>query len=149
MIRKTYALLGLIACYQPDISKICLHGKNLYEAKCQVLANKCKSLGLKYCDDPKAFVEFSNDIDDTFENIDEYNPNKKHKILIVFDDVIAYVPSNKKLNLILTELLIRCRKLNISLVFYHTMLFHSVKKNIKTLIYYEKFKDKRALAYCN
>ena len=79
-IRITNILLGLITSHQPDISKIYLYGKDLYEAKCQVLVNKRKSLGLKYCDDPKAFVECTNDIDDTFENIDEYSPNKKQNI---------------------------------------------------------------------
>ena len=56
-------------------------------------------------------------MDDIYKNIEEYNPNKKPKILIVFDDMIAYMLSNKKLNPIKTELFIRGRKLNISLVF--------------------------------
>ena len=56
-------------------------------------------------------------MDDIYKNIEEYNPNKKHKILIVFDDIIADMLSNKKLNPIVTELFIRDRKLNISLVF--------------------------------
>ena len=56
-------------------------------------------------------------MDDIYKNIEEYNPNKKRKILIVFDDMIADMLSNKKLNPIVTELFIRGRKLNISLVF--------------------------------
>ena len=56
-------------------------------------------------------------MDDIYKNIVEYNPNKKRKILIVFDDAIADMLSNKKLDLIVTELFIRGRKLNISLVF--------------------------------
>ena len=56
-------------------------------------------------------------MDDIYKNIEEYNPNKKQKILIVFDDMIAYMLSNKKLNPLVTELFIRGRKLNISLVF--------------------------------
>ena len=55
-------------------------------------------------------------MDDIYKNIEEYNPNKRRKILIVFDDVIADMLSNKKLNLIVTELFIRGRKLSISLV---------------------------------
>ena len=65
----------------------------------------------------KAFIEYSNDMDDVSRNIEEYNPNKKQKILIVFDDIIADMLSNKKLNPILTEIFITERKLNISLVY--------------------------------
>ena len=65
----------------------------------------------------KAFIEYSNDMDDVSKNIEEYNPNKKQKILIVFDDIIADMLSNKKLNPILTELFITERKLDISLVY--------------------------------
>ena len=62
-----------------------------------------------------------------YENIEEYNPDKKRKILILFDDQIADILSNKKLNPIVTELFIRWRKLNISLAF----LTQSVPKNIR------------------
>ena len=65
----------------------------------------------------KAFIEYSNDMDDVSRIIEEYNPNKKQKILIVFDDIIADMLSNKKLNPILTELFITERKLDISLVY--------------------------------
>ena len=61
----------------------------------------------------KAFIEYSNDMDDVYKNIEEYNPNKKRKILIVFDDMIADMACNKKLNPIVTQLVIRGRKLNI------------------------------------
>ena len=61
----------------------------------------------------KAFIEYSNDMDDVYKNIEEYNPNKKRKILIVFDDIIADMVCNKKLNPIVTQLVIRGRKLNI------------------------------------
>ena len=66
-------------------------------------------------------------MDDIYENIEEYNPNKKRKILIVFDDMIADMLSNKKLNLIVTELF---RKLNTSLVFI-TQSYFAVPKNIR------------------
>ena len=66
-------------------------------------------------------------MDDIYENIEEYNPNKKRRILIVFDDMIADMLSNKKLNLIVTELF---RKLNISLVFI-TQSYFAVPKNIR------------------
>ena len=54
-------------------------------------------------------------MDEVYENIDDYNPNRKRKILIVFDDMIADIMTNKKFQLIIKELFIRCRKLNISL----------------------------------
>ena len=60
--------------------------------------------------DSKTFIEYSNDMDDTYENIEGYNPDKKHKILIVFDDIIADMLSNKNLTPIVTELFIRGRK---------------------------------------
>ena len=62
----------------------------------------------------KAFIEYSNDMDDIYKNIEEYNPNKKQKILIVFDDLIADMLSNKKINPIVNELFNREKKLNTS-----------------------------------
>ena len=82
-----------------------------------MLINKRESTGLKYLNDRKAFLEYSNDMDDIYENIEEYNPNKKRKILIAFGDMIADMLSNKKLKPVVTGLFIRGRKLNISLVF--------------------------------
>ena len=75
-------------------------------------------------------LKLSNDIDDIYKNVEEYNPNKKRKILIVFDYMIADMLSNKKLNPIVTELFIRGRKLNISLVFI-TQSYFAVPKNIR------------------
>ena len=65
----------------------------------------------------KPFIEYSNDIQDVYKNIDDYNLGKKRKIIIVLDDMIADMISNKKLNPVVTELFIRGRKLNISIVF--------------------------------
>ena len=113
---KTNALLNLIN-KQPDIDKIYLYAKDPYEAKCQYLINKRESTELKHFNDPKAFIEYSNDMQDVYKNIDEYNVDKENKILIVFDDMIADMINNKKLNSVVTELFIRGRKLNISLVF--------------------------------
>ena len=73
-----------------------------YEAKYQLLINKRESTGLRYLDDSKAIIEYSNDMDDVYKNIEEYNPNKKRKKLIVFDDMITDMLSNKKLNPIVT-----------------------------------------------
>ena len=101
---------------QPNIDEIYLNAKDPYKAKCQFLINKQESARLKHLNDSKAFIEYSNDMENIYKNIEEYNPNKKSKILIVFDDMIADMLSNKKLNQIVIELFIRGRKLNISLV---------------------------------
>ena len=93
---KINALLNVIN-HEPDIDKIYLYVKDPYEAKNQLLINKRKSTGLKYLNDSKAFVEYSNDMD-IYKNIEEYSPNKNRKILIVFDNMIADMLSNKKLN---------------------------------------------------
>ena len=75
-------------------------------------------------------IEYSNGMDDIYKNIEEYNPNKKSKTLIVLDDMIADMLSNKKLNSILTELFIRGRNLNISLVCI-TQSYLAVPENIR------------------
>ena len=92
---KTNALLTLIN-NQPDIDKIYLYAKDPYEAKYQFLINKRESIGLKHFNDPKAFIEYSNDMQDVYKNIDEYNPDRERKILIFSDDMIADVINNKK-----------------------------------------------------
>ena len=74
-------------------------------------------MGINHSKDPEAFIEYSNDMHDVYKNIDNYNPDKENKMLIVFDDVIADTIHNKKLDSIVAELFIRGRKLNISLVF--------------------------------
>ena len=81
------------------------------------MINKGGNTGLEHLNDSKAFIEYSNDMDDIHKDIEEYNPNKKRKILIIFDDMIADILSNKKLNPIVTESFIRGRKLNISIMF--------------------------------
>ena len=113
---KTNALLNL-TYNQPDIDKIYLYAKDHYEAKYQYLINKREQVGLDRFNDPKAFIEYSNDMQDVYKNIEEYNIGKKRKVLIVVDDMIADTINNKKLNPIVTELFIRGRKLNISIVF--------------------------------
>ena len=113
---KTNALLNLIN-NQPDTDKIYLYAKDQYETKYQYLINKREKVGLDHFDDPKAFMEYSNDMQDVYKNIEDYNPIKKRKVLIVFDDMIANMINNNKLNTVVTELFIRGRKRNISIVF--------------------------------
>ena len=143
---KTNTLLNLIN-NQPDIDKIYLYAKDLYEPKCQFLINKRKSTGLRYFNDPNAFIEYSNGMHDVYKNINHYNPNKENKILIFVDDMIADMINNKKVNSVVTELFIRGRKSNISLVFI-TQSYFKVPKDVRlntTHFFIMKIPNKREL----
>ena len=140
---KTKALLNLIN-NQLDIDKIYLYAKDPYEAKYQYLINKREKVGLGYFDDLKAFIEYSNDMQDVYKNIDDYNLRKKSKVLIVFDDIIADMINNNKLNPIVTELFIRGRKLNISIVFI-TQSYFKVPKDVRLNSFIMKIPNKREL----
>ena len=126
---KTNALLNLIH-NQQDIDKIYFYARDPYEDKYQYLTNKRESVGLKYFNDPKAFIEYSNDMRDVYKNINDYNQDKENEILIVLDDMIADMINNKKLNSIVTDLFIRGRKLNISLVFI-TQSYFKVPNDVR------------------
>ena len=104
--------------------------KGSIRKKYQYLINKREKVGLNHFNDPKAFMEYSNDIQDVYKNIEDYNPGKKHKASTVFDDMIADMINNKKLNPIVTELFIRGRKLNISIVFI-TQSYFKVPKDVR------------------
>ena len=143
---KTNTLLSLIN-NQSDIDKIYLYAKDPYEDKYQFLTKKRESIGIKHFNDPKAFIEYWNDMHDVYQNINDYNPDKENKILIVFDDMIADMINNKKLNSIVTELFIRGRKLNISLVFI-TQSYFKVPKDVRlntTHFFIMKIPNKREL----
>ena len=126
---KTNALLNLIN-NQQDIDKIYLYAKDPYEYEYQYLIDKREGVGLKHFNDPEAFIEYSNDMRDVYKNINNYNLDKENKILIVFDDMIADVINNKKLNSLVTELFIMGRKQNISLVFI-TQSYLKVPKDVR------------------
>ena len=66
-----------------------MYAKDPHEPKYQFLINKRESTGLKHFNDPKAFIEYSNDMKHVYKNIEEYNTDKESKILIAFDDIIA------------------------------------------------------------
>ena len=143
---KTNAFLNLIN-NQLDIDKIYLYAKDPYEAKYQYLINKREKAGLDHFKDPRAFIEYSNDMQDVYKNIKNYNPGKKRKILIVFNDMIADMINNKKLNPVVTELFIRGRKLNISIVFI-TQSYFKVPKDVRlnsTHFFIMKIPNKREL----
>ena len=72
-----------------DIDKIYFYTKDPHEAKYKFLISKRGNAELKHLNDSKASIEYSNDIADIYKDIEEYNPNKNHKILILFDDMIV------------------------------------------------------------
>ena len=126
---KTNALLNLIN-KQPDIDNIYLYAKDPYDAKYQYLINKREKVRFNHYDDPKAFIEYSNNMQNVYKNIEEYNLEKKIEVLIAFDDMIADMISNKKLNPVVVELLIRGKKLNVSIVFI-TKSYFKVPKDVR------------------
>ena len=126
---KANALLNLIN-NQLDTDKRYLYVKDPYEEKYQFLINKRESIGLKHFNDAKAFIEYPNDMQDVFKNIEDCNIDKKQKILAVFDDVIADMINNKKLNPVVPELFVRGRKLNIPIVFI-TQSYFKLSKDVR------------------
>ena len=128
---KTNALLNLIQKDNDNfIDKIYLYAKDLDEPKYQFSIKKRENAGIKNLNDPSAFIEYSKTMDDVYSNIDDYNPKRKRKILIVFDDMIADIMANKRFQAIIKELFIRCRKLNIPLTFI-TQSYFSVPKEVR------------------
>ena len=123
---KTNALLNLIK-EQGDINKICLYAKDLSETKYEFLIRKREDAGIKHLNNLNAFVERPNTMDDVYENTDDYNPNKKRKNLIVFDDMIADIITKKTFQAKIKDLFIRCRRLNISLGFISQSYFSVLK----------------------
>ena len=129
---KTNELFNLIQKQDNDslIDKTYLYAKDLSESKYQFLIKKCEDAGMKNLNDPSAFIEYSKTMNDVYNNIDDYNSKRKRKVLIVFDDMIADIMTNKKFQVITKELFIRCRKLNIFLIFIAQSYF-SVPKEVR------------------
>ena len=126
---KTNTLLNLIN-EQNNVDKVYLYARDLNEPKYKILIKKCKDVGINHLNDPNAFIECSDTMDDVYENIHDYNPSRKRQILIIFDDMTADTMTNKKFQATIKELFIRCRKLNISLVFI-TQSYFSVPKDVR------------------
>ena len=126
---KTNTLLNLIN-EQHDIDKIYLYARDLNKPKYDILIKKRKDAEIKHLNDENAFIECSNTMTYVYENIHDYNSSWKRKILTVFDDMIAGIMTNKKFQVIIKELFVRCRKLNISLVFI-TQSYFSVPKDVR------------------
>ena len=138
---KTNTLLNLIN------QQIYLYANDLSESKYEHLINNRKNAGIKHFNDPKTFIDCSNTMNDVYGNIESINPNRKRKVLIVFDDLIADIMTNKNFQSVIKELFIRCRKINISLVFI-TQSYFSVPKDVRlNLTHYliMKINNKREL----
>ena len=96
----------------------------------EILIKKRENAGINHLDNPNAFIECFNTMDDLYEKINDYSPSRKIKNLIVFDDVIAGIMNIKEFKSIIKELYIRCRKLNISPAFI-TQCYFSVPKHVR------------------
>ena len=107
-----------------------MYAKDLSKPNYECLIKKRKNAGIKHLNDPNALTECSNMMDGVLKNINYCNPSRKRNILIVFDDTIADIMTNKKFQTIINELFIRCRKLNISLIFI-TQSYFSVPKGVR------------------
>ena len=123
---KTNTLLHLINNLHPT-DKIYLYAKDIDEKNYQFLINKREQAGIKNLDDPKAFIEHSDDMDDVLDDINNYNKNRDKKVLIVFDDMTADIEYNKNFKRIIKELFYRARKINASIVFITQSYFRALK----------------------
>ena len=108
---------------QDDIEKNYLYAKDLSISKYEFLIKKCENVGTNHFNDPNGFIECSNTIDDVYENNDDYNSSRKRKTLVVFNDMIADIMTNKKFQAIIKEIFIRCRELNISQCLSFSLVF--------------------------
>ena len=123
---KTNTLLHLINNLHP-IDKIYLYAKDIHEPKYEYLINKREQAGIKNLNDLHAFIEYSDDMNDVLDDINNYNKNRDKKVLIAFDDMIADIEYNKKFKRIIKELFYRARKINVSIVFITQSYFKALK----------------------
>ena len=122
---KTNTLIHLINNLHP-IDKIYLYSKDIHEPKYEYLINKREQAGIKNLNDPQAFIEYSDDMNDVLDDINNYNKNRDKKVLIVFDDMIADIEYNKNFKRIIKEILYRARKINASIVFITQSYFKAL-----------------------
>ena len=123
---KTNTLLHLINNLHP-IDKIYLYAKDIHEPKYEYLINKREQAEIKNLNDPNAFIEYSDDMNDVLDDINDYNKNRDKKVLIVFDDMIADIEYNKNFKRIIKELFYSARKINVSIVFITQSYFRALK----------------------
>ena len=123
---KTNTLLYLINKLHP-IDKVYLYAKDIHEPKYEYLINKREQARIKNLNDPQAFIEYSEDMNDVLDDINNYNKNRDKKVLIVFDDMMADIEYNKNFKRIIKELFYRTRKINVSIVFITQSYFKALK----------------------
>ena len=123
---KTNTLLQLIKNLHP-IDKIYIYAKDIGEEKYKFLINKREQAGLKNLNNSKGFIEYSDDMDDVLDDINNYNKNRDKKVLIVFDSMIADIEYNKNFKRIIKELFYRARKINVSIIFITQYYFRALK----------------------
>ena len=123
---KTNTLLHLIDRLHP-VDKIYLYAKDLAEPKYEYLINKIEQAGMKNLQDPKAFIEYTDDMNNVYGDISNYNRKRDKKVLLVFDDMIADIEYDKNFKKIIKELCYRTRKLNVSIVFITQSYFRTLK----------------------
>ena len=127
---KTNYLLNSIQKDNNIVDKIYLYAKDLEEPKYKLLIDNREKAGINFNNDPTAFIEHSSSMDDILPSIEDYNKKRKRKVLIIFDDMISHVISDKKTQQILKDLFIRCRRLNISICFL-TQSYFLVPKDVR------------------
>ena len=132
---KTNTLLHSINNLHP-IDKIYLYAKDIDGKKYQFLIIKREQAGRKNLNDPKDFIEYSNDMDDVLNDINNYNKKRNKKVLIVFDDIIADIEYNKNFKRIIKELFYRARKINLSITFITQSYFKVLKDAILNSTHY-------------
>ena len=123
---KTNTLLHLINNEHP-IDKIYLYAKDIHEPKYEYLINKREQVGIRNLNDPHAFIEYSDNMNDVLNDINNYNKNRDKKVLIVIDDMITDIEYNKKFKRIIKEPFYRARKINVSIVFITQSYFRALK----------------------
>ena len=128
---KLNYLLNLIQRDNNIVDKIYLYAKDLEEPKYKLLIDKREKAGINFNNDPNAFIEYS--MDDILSDIEDYNKKRRRKVLIIFDDMISHVMSDKKAQQIIKDLFFRRRKLNISVCFL-TQSYFLVPKDVR--LYY-------------
>ena len=109
---KTNTLLHLVNNLHP-IDKIYLYAKDLHEPTNEYLINKRKQAGIKNLNDPHAFIEYSDDMNDVLDDINNYNKNRDKKVLVVVGDMIADIEYSKNFKRIIKELFYRACKINV------------------------------------
>ena len=128
---KTNTLFNLIKEQDIDnlIDKIYLYAKDLNEPKYQLLIKKRENVGVKHLSDPRAFIEYSNTMDDVCNNIDDYNPKRNKKILIVLDDMITLITPIKNFKPLSKNYLLDAENVIYLLHLLHNLIFLFQKKS--------------------